>query len=47
MNIESIHEDDASYCEYDDQSFYDNDSVECITRFSNIHDYDSENFSSK
>jgi hypothetical protein len=43
---EYIHEDDASYCEYDDQSFYDNDSVECITRFSNIHDYDSENFSS-
>jgi hypothetical protein len=42
---EWIHCDSASYCDYEDEYFYDNDAIECITEFNGIHDYSHESFS--
>lgn len=42
---EWLHMYSASYCEYEDTYFYDNDAIECITEFNGIHDYSYESFS--
>jgi hypothetical protein len=44
---EYIHRDDAIYCSYEDKTFFDEDAVDCITKFEGLNNYDEELFSNK
>ena len=44
---EYIHQDDAIYCPYEGKSFFDEDCVSCVTKFSGLNDYEEEAFSVK